>query len=136
MTNNTKCYSCYNCYWCASCTNCYNCYNGYYNCNCNHCYHCNYCNYCSNLKMTEHNYFCRSEKCNSPTSFQQPRYRVFNVEVGKDDYMKIKKICHELEFEISDEYGFRYQNAFKRMWDKLTQEEKQEYYDIPHFNRE
>jgi len=35
----------------------------------------------------------------------------------------------------SDEsYETRYATAFKKMWDTLTKDQKQEYYDIPHFN--
>jgi len=71
--------------------------------------------------MTEYNYFCWSTEYNSDTSFQQKRYRVFNVEVGEDEYNKIKKIYRELD---------------KKMWNTLSNEEKQEYFDIPHFSWE
>jgi hypothetical protein len=84
--------------------------------------------------MTEYNYFCWSKQYNDDDSFHQKRYRVFNVEVGKEEYNKIKKIYHKLEFNPGDSYNVRFQNAFKKMWVKLTPEEKQEYYDIPHFS--
>lgn len=84
--------------------------------------------------MTEYNYFCWSKEFNDEDSFQQKRYRVFNVEVTKEEYEKIKKIYHKLEFNSNENYNTRFQTAFKKMWDKLSQEEKQEYFDIPHFN--
>lgn len=86
--------------------------------------------------MTEYNYFCWSEKYNGENSFQQKRYRVFNVEVGKEEYEKIRKIYHKLEFDKNETYSTRFQTAFKKMWNKLSKEEKQEYFDIPHFNWE
>ncbi len=103
---------------------------------CDSCDFCDSCDSCKNLKMTEHNYFCWAKEHNDKESFQQKRYRVFNVEVGETEYFKIKKIYHELEFNGYDDYYERFENAFKKMWDKLSQEEKQEYYDIPHFNWE
>jgi len=86
--------------------------------------------------MTEYNYFCWSKKFNSETSFQQVRYRIFNVEVWKEEYDKINKIYHELEFDKNEAYTTRFQTAFKKMWNTLSQEQKQEYFDIPHFNWE
>ena len=86
--------------------------------------------------MTEYNYFCRSTQYNSDTSFQQKRYRVFNVEVGKEQYEKIKKIWCKLEFDRNESYTTRFQTAFKKMRSWLTKEQKQEYYDIPHFDWE
>lgn len=86
--------------------------------------------------MTEYNYFCRSEKFNSDTSFQQKRYRIFNVEVGKEEYNKVKKIYNILEFDKNESVETRFHTAFKKMWDNLSQKEKQEYFDIPHFNWE
>lgn len=100
------------------------------------CNSCNSCYSCRNLKMTEYNYFCWSTEYNSDTSFQQPRYRVFNVEVGEEEYNKIKKIYHKLDLCGNESYENRFQTAFKKMWNTLTQEQKQEYFDIPHFNWE
>jgi len=86
--------------------------------------------------MTEYNYFCWSENFNDKNSFQQTRYRVFNVEVWEEEYNKIKKINHKLEFDNNESYETRFQTAFKKMWDWLSKEERQEYLDIPHFNAE
>lgn len=86
--------------------------------------------------MTEYNYFCWSKEMNDDNSFQQERYRVFNVEVGKDEYNRIKNIYHKLEFDKNESYETRYRKAFKKMWDKLTKAQRQEYFDIPHFNWE
>jgi len=86
--------------------------------------------------MTEDNYFCWSTEYNSYTSFQQPRYRVFNVEVWEKEYNKIKKIYHKLEFDKHESYNTRFKTAFKKMWYKLSKEKQQEYLDIPHFSWE
>ena len=86
--------------------------------------------------MTEWNYFCWSTKYNSSTSFQQKRWRVFNVEVGESEWRKIKKLYRPLEMDENESYTTRFQTAFKKMWSKLTQEEKQEYLSIPHFSWE
>ena len=86
--------------------------------------------------MTEYNYFCWSKEYNDDNSSQQKRYRVFNVEVGEEEYNRIKKIYHKLEFDKNESYEIRFQTAFKKMWNKLTKEEQQEYLDIPHFNWE
>ena len=103
---------------------------------CNSCDYCDSCDYCKNLKMTEYNYFCWSEKFNDDNSFQQKRYRIFNKEVSQGEYEKVKKIYHKLEFDKDENYKTRFQTAFKKMWDKLEDKEKQEYLDIPHFNWE
>jgi len=86
--------------------------------------------------MTEYNYFCWSEKYNDENSFQQKRYRVFNVEISKEEYEKISKLNKKLELDVNESYTTRFQTAFKKMWARLTQKEKQEYFDIPHFNWE
>jgi hypothetical protein len=86
--------------------------------------------------MTEYNYFCWAKEYDDEDSFQQKRYRVFNVEVGKDEYDRISKIYHKLEFDKNDSYEVGFQNAFKKKWDNLSKEQKQEYLDIPHFNKE
>jgi len=130
------CDSCNSCDYCNSCNSCGYC-NSCNSCNsCDSCDSCNYCNYCKNLKMTEYNYFCRSKAYNDENLFQQKRYRIFNVEVWQEQYRKVARIYHKLEFDKSGSYSTRFQTAFKKMWDTLTKEQKQEYYEIPHFNRE
>lgn len=86
--------------------------------------------------MTEYNYFCWSEEYNDKDSFQQKRYRVFNVEVGKEEYEKIKKFHHKLELDLNGEDHIRLKTAFKKMWATLSQKERQEYFNIPHFDWE
>lgn len=86
--------------------------------------------------MTEYNYFCWSEKLNDRDSFQQPRYRVFNVQLSKEEYEKIPKINLELKFDRNEPSAKRYQTAFRKMWQRLTKEEQKKYLDIPHFNWE
>lgn len=84
--------------------------------------------------MTEYNYFCWSEEYNDENSFQQKRFRVFNTEVSKEEYDKIKKIYHKIELNPDDDYTVRFKNGFRKMWNTLSKEGKQEYLDIPHFN--
>jgi hypothetical protein len=86
--------------------------------------------------MTGSNYFCWSKKYNDNMSSRQKRYRVFNVEVSEEEYNKIKKIYHKLEFDPNENHKASFKTAFKKMWNTLSQKEKQEYFDIPHFNWE
>jgi hypothetical protein len=86
--------------------------------------------------MTEYNIFCWSEDINSETSFQQKKYRVFNTQLSLEEYAKIKIPNHELEFNDDEGHSKRYATAFKKMWDTLSQDQKQEYFDIPHFSWE
>lgn len=86
--------------------------------------------------MTEYNYFCWAKEYNDKDSFQQKRYRVFNVEVSKEEYENINKIYHRLEFDKDESYETRYQTAFKTMWERLSVGERQEYLDIPHFDKD
>lgn len=86
--------------------------------------------------MTEYNYFCWADEYNNENSFQYKRYRVFNVEVGREEYHEIKKIYRKLKFDQTEAYSTRFQTAFKKMWDGLSKEERQEYLKISHFNAE
>jgi len=86
--------------------------------------------------MTEYNYFCWSKECDDENSFQQKRYRIFNVEVSEKEYDSTKKIYRKLELDNGESYTTRFQTAFKKMWAKLKDKEKQEYFDIPHFDWE
>lgn len=122
--------------------------NMYTNSYCNYCSECNYCDYCSfctyckdcgycrGLKMTEYNYFCWATNSQADTGFQQKRYRVFNVEVSSEEYFKINKLFHRIEFDESEIYETRFSTAFKKMWNNLSEEKQQEFLDIPHFNWE
>ena len=86
--------------------------------------------------MTEYNLFCYAEKYNDEDSFQQPRRRVFNKQITQEEYKKIEIPTCKLEFDSNENYKTRYKTAFKKMRTTLTPEQKQEYFDIPHFNRE
>lgn len=86
--------------------------------------------------MTEYNYFCWAKEYNDKDSFQQQRYRVFNVEVSKEEYNKISKLYDKLEFDPNESYDTRFQTAFKKMWNSIPPERQQEYLNIPHFNWE
>ena len=66
---------------------------------CNYCDYCDYCyscDYCKNLKMSEYNLFCYSEKYNDEKSFQQKRYRAFNKEIGEERYLEITEIVNTI----------------------------------------
>ena len=98
--------------------NCYYCYYCYY---CYDCYYCNYCDYCKNLKMTEYNLFCYSKSYNDENSFQQKRYRVFNIEVGKDRHNELRTQCvgilGEPRFQLSDFWKQVTQDQWKQLMD-------------------
>ena len=68
--------------------------------------------------------------------YQQSKYRVFNIQVTKEEYNNITKIYNKLEFDEDEDSSTRYEIAFKKMWDWLTQDKRQQYIDIPHFNAE
>jgi len=125
--NSSSCSSCKNCSSCSSCSSCKN---------SSYCDYCHYCSSCKNLKMTEYNYFCWSENYGDENSFQQKRYRVFNVEITKEEYTKLPKLIHRLDLDEDESDETRFQTAFKKLWASLTETEKQKYYDIPHFNWE
>lgn len=86
--------------------------------------------------MTEHNYFCYSKEYNSDTSFQQPRYRIFNKQLTKEEYNKIEKLYLKLEFDKNETPLTRYKTAFKKAWDKLSEEDKNKITSLPWFNAE
>jgi len=84
--------------------------------------------------MTEYNYFCEAKEYNDEDSFQQKRFRIFNVEVTEEEYKSIDKIRPKLEFDKNESKTTRFQTAFKKHWNTLNSNDKQKYYDIPHFN--
>ena len=86
--------------------------------------------------MTEYNYFCWSKEHNDENSVQQKSYRIFNVEVTKEEYDKLNKLSYKIELDPNVSHKTRFHTAFKNMWDTLTTDQKQEYYDIPHFDWE
>ena len=58
------------------------------------------------------------------------------MDVWKEEYDKIKKVYNKLDFDRNEKPDTQFQTAFKKMWLTLTQEQKQEYFNIPHFNWE
>ena len=134
-----SCNSCDSCDYCTSCNSCNSCdsCNSCNSCNscdsCNSCNSCNACDYCKNLKMAEYNLFCTAEDKNRDW-FQRPRFQIFNTQITEEEYGKIKIPSHKLEFNKDESYKTRFQTAFKNMWVTLIEEQKQEYYNIPHFN--
>ena len=77
MTNveSTKCYYCSYCYSCDSCRLCF---------------------FCKNLRLTEYNIFCYSEKYGDKNSNQQEKYRVFNREVDENRYFELKELIYQI----------------------------------------
>ena len=86
--------------------------------------------------MTEFNLFCYAKVYNDKDSFQQKRYRVFNKEITEGEYNKIKIPEIKLEFDKNKSYTTRYQAAFINAWNKLNQEEKDEFLNLPHFDKD
>ena len=86
--------------------------------------------------MTEYNIFCWSKVYNDDNSFQQKRYRIFNVEVSKEEYDKITVPKIKLEFDKSLDYDVRYRSAWNMAWNKLSDKEKKEFTDLKYFNAE
>ena len=132
-TSCTSCKSCTSCTSCNTCDSCNSCDSCDYCTSCNSCNYCYSCDYSKNLKMTEYNLFCTAEDKNRDW-FQRPRYQVFNTQITEEEYGEIKIPNHKLEFNNNESYKTRFQTAFKKMWATLTEEQKQEYFNIPHFN--
>ena len=86
--------------------------------------------------MTEYNLFCYAEEFNDENSFQQKRYRVFNKEITKEEYDKISIPKIKLEFDNNEWYTTRYQTAFKKAWNELSQDDKNKILDLPHFDKD
>lgn len=91
---------------------------------CNYCYYCYHCYYCKNLKMTEYNLFCYSEKYNDNNSFQQKRYRVFNKQLTEKRYDEVFKLVKEIlptnsKLKLDD------------FWKSVTQEQWKKLLAIP-----
>jgi hypothetical protein len=86
--------------------------------------------------MSEYQLFCYSESLGRdyPDSYQQKPYRVFNTQLTEDEYFKISIPKLELEFDKEESYTTRHQTAFKKAWSKASQELKQQFYNLPHFD--
>jgi hypothetical protein len=87
------------------------------------------------MKMTEYNVFCYAED-RDKDGLQPPRYRIFNTQITEEEYSKIEIPTIKLSFNKGDSYDVRYTNARQKVRAELTQEEKQKFYDLPHFNRD
>jgi hypothetical protein len=85
--------------------------------------------------MTEYNYFCYTDDKNMDW-FQQPKYRVFNKQLTKEEYNKINKVYIKLKFDENESYQTRYKTAFKNAFEKLSQEDKNKITSLPWFNKE
>ena len=86
--------------------------------------------------MTEYNLFCFAEVSNDENSFQQKRYRVFNKEITKEEYEKITIPKIELHFDKDESFDTRYQTAFRKAWNELSQEGKNKFLNLPNFSKD
>lgn len=86
--------------------------------------------------MSEYQLFCYADTFGRKytDSYQQKPFRVFNVEITQEEYNKIKIPQMELKFDKNKNYSIRYQTAFKNAWDKASQELKQQFFNLPHFD--
>jgi uncharacterized protein YwqG len=86
--------------------------------------------------MSEFQLFCCADNYGreEPGSYQQKPYRVFNVELTESEFSNINIPKISLEFDKNESSDTIYQTAFKKAWNELRQEEKQKFFDIPHFN--
>jgi uncharacterized protein YwqG len=86
--------------------------------------------------MSEYQLFCYSDSHGRdyPDSCQQKPYRVFNTQLTEEEYSKISIPKLKLEFDKNESYATRYQTAFKKAWSEATQELKQQFFDISHFD--
>lgn len=86
--------------------------------------------------MTEYNMFCSAKEYNDDDSFQQKRWRIFNKQITEKEYKAIIKPSIKLEFDKDLSYSERYQSAWKVARSKLSNKEKQQFLELPHFNAE
>jgi hypothetical protein len=80
--------------------------------------------------------FCVAKEYNDDNSFQQKRYRIFNKQLTEKEYRAIIIPEIKLEFDKDLSYSERYQSSWKMARSKLSNKEKQQFLDLPHFNKE
>jgi hypothetical protein len=88
--------------------------------------------------MSEHQLFCFAEEYGSiyRDSMQQKSYRIFNIEVSKEEYMTMMPPSIKLWFNKNEPNATRYSTAFKNAWSLLNQEQKKKFTSLPHFNKD
>jgi len=79
------------------------------------------------LYLSEYQLFCNLKDKQNP-------FQVFNTQVTEEVWKEINIPTIRLEIDYTENETTRYQTAFKKAWQNLSQEEKQEFYDIPHFD--
>jgi hypothetical protein len=80
--------------------------------------------------MTEYNIFCYSENYNDENSFQQPRYRAFNTEVGEEKYFEllqeIRQILKDFKLELNESKWIEgWEKVSAEQWKQLMELAKQ-----------
>jgi hypothetical protein len=106
-------------------TNCDSCYSSNSCDSCDSCHSCDSCRWCKNLKMTEFNLFCYSKKQNDDDSFQQDRYRAFNIMVGQGRYYEILATVRDI---LGDTLKGK---AYHAGWKDVTSDQWQKLLAIP-----
>ena len=84
--------------------------------------------------MTGYNIFCYADKEGDKNSFQQAEYRIFNVQITKEEYHNIEIPKITLDFDKDEPHDTRYKTAFKKAWEKLDEDGKKQFTDLPHFD--
>ena len=85
--------------------------------------------------MTEYNIFCYAEN-NTKDGYQQAQRRIFNTIVTEEERREVKNKLpkFKLEFDVKQSYLTRYKTARSKAREQLSQENKQKFLDIPHFD--
>ena len=74
--------------------------------------------------MTEHNIFCFSKNYNDKDSFQQARYRAFNLEVGEKRYNEINTRVREILDNLKE-------MRLEEFWKQVTPNQWRQLLSIP-----
>jgi len=72
--------------------------------------------------MTEYNLFCYSKSYDDENSFQQKRWRIFNIEVGENRYRELLQKCKY----ILGTHSLKLSN----LWKQVTQDQWKQLMDL------
>ena len=128
--DNTNCNYCDSCDSCNSCNYCNSCNS------CNSCNYCNSCDYCKGLSMSENMLFCLGEGgTQSEGEGYQKNYRVFNEQLTKDEWNKVKVEFPIIKLPIvKNTKRYTYEEAWKEWWKNAEQEDKNKILDCKYFD--
>jgi hypothetical protein len=82
--------------------------------------------------------FCLGEgKDKSEGDGYQKNNRIFNVEVTHAEWQKAIESLPKIQLGITiDKKKITYEEAWREVWDKLSQTDRQKYLDLPHFDKD